>query len=119
MPDNVQLHRGLFDRTLPGWLHDNIGPVTFLHIDCDLYSSTQSIFKALADRIVPGTIIVFDEYFNYPNWDYSTNFWPFRIRGRARSRLYLILPSLDSRLQFELIRPEPARMHNRARPTER
>jgi hypothetical protein len=69
VPDNVRLHPGPFDRTLPGWLHDNIGPLTFLHIDCDLYSSTQSIFKALADRIIPGTIIVFDEYFNYPNWE--------------------------------------------------
>jgi hypothetical protein len=33
-----------------------------------LYSSTKTIFDELADRFVPGTVIVFDEYFNYPNW---------------------------------------------------
>ncbi len=39
-----------------------------MHIDCDLYSSTKTIFDNLAEQIVPGTVIVFDEYFNYPNW---------------------------------------------------
>ena len=28
----------------------------------------MTIINLLADRIVPGTIIVFDEYFNYPGW---------------------------------------------------
>lgn len=39
-----------------------------MHIDCDLYNSTKTIFDNLAPRIKSGTIIVFDEYFNYPNW---------------------------------------------------
>jgi len=37
------------------------------HIDCDLYSSTKTVFDWLKPRIRAGTI-VFDEYFNYPNW---------------------------------------------------
>jgi len=69
VPDNVRLHPGLFEASLPLWLKDNSGPVAFLHIDCDLYSSTQTIFTLLAGRIVPGTIILFDEYFNFPNWE--------------------------------------------------
>ena len=40
----------------------------FVHIDCDIYSSTRDIFRALAPRIVVGTVLVFDEYFNYPDW---------------------------------------------------
>lgn len=40
-----------------------------MHIDCDLYSSTRTILALLAPRIVAGTIILFDEYFNYPNWE--------------------------------------------------
>ena len=44
-------------------------PIAFVHIDCDLYSSTKTIFDLLTDRLIPGTIIVFDEYFNYPNWE--------------------------------------------------
>ena len=66
---NVELVVGLFDRTLPGFCDSHPGPVSFAHIDCDLYSSTQTILGQLRDRIVPGTILVFDEYFNYPGWE--------------------------------------------------
>jgi hypothetical protein len=69
VPANVRLHRGWFDDTLPAWLAANQGPVAFIHVDCDLYSSTRTILALLADRLVPGTIILFDEYFNYPNWE--------------------------------------------------
>jgi hypothetical protein len=40
-----------------------------LHIDSDLYSSAKTIFKNLGHLIKSGTIIVFDEYFNYPGWE--------------------------------------------------
>jgi hypothetical protein len=68
VPVNVALHKGYFSDTLPGWAGSHLGPVAFLHIDCDLYQSTKCVFEQLSDRIVPGTVIVFDEYFNYPNW---------------------------------------------------
>jgi predicted O-methyltransferase YrrM len=68
--DNVELVVGWFDRTLPFFFdtHD-IKEIGLLHVDCDIYSSTQTIFAHLHEKIVPGTIIVFDEYFNYPNWE--------------------------------------------------
>lgn len=65
---NVQLHVGLFDQTLPAFAASHKEPIAFLHIDCDLYASTKIIFDALGDRIVPGTVIRFGEYFNYPGW---------------------------------------------------
>jgi hypothetical protein len=65
---NVQLHKGWFQDTLPGFLQKHPGPARFVHIDCDLYSSTNTVLGLLADRIVPGTVIVFDEYLNYPGW---------------------------------------------------
>ena len=70
VPANVRLHKGLFGSTLPTWLEQNPGPVAFLHVDCDLYSSTRCVLDLLGPRIVPGTVIVFDEYFNYPNWQH-------------------------------------------------
>jgi hypothetical protein len=68
--ENVELVVGRFDKTLPFFLdsHD-IKDISLLHVDCDIYSSTQCIFANLYERIVPGTIIVFDEYFNYPGWE--------------------------------------------------
>jgi hypothetical protein len=68
VPDNAVLHQGFFADTLPGWLEQNPGPAAFVHIDSDLYEPARCVFEYLEDRIVPGTIIVFDEYFNYPNW---------------------------------------------------
>jgi hypothetical protein len=68
VPPNAVLIKGWFEKTLPEFLGKQQGPVAFLHIDCDLYSSTKTIFDLLAPRIVRGTVIVFDEYFNYPGW---------------------------------------------------
>ncbi|MBU6418289.1 MAG: class I SAM-dependent methyltransferase [Proteobacteria bacterium] len=68
VPPNVVLHSGWFDQTLPPFLAAEAGSVAFLHVDCDIYTSTVTIFTALRDRIAPGTVILFDEYFNYPGW---------------------------------------------------
>jgi hypothetical protein len=69
VPKNVRLHRGWFEDSLPAWLNHNPGTVAFVHVDCDLYSAACTVLSLLADRIVPGTVIVFDEYFNFPNWE--------------------------------------------------
>jgi predicted O-methyltransferase YrrM len=68
VPANAKLHVGWFDATLPAFLAANPAPCALLHVDCDIYSSTVTIFSQLRDRIAPGTVIVFDEYFNYPGW---------------------------------------------------
>ena len=68
VPSNVRLHVGLFDETLPEFLAEPPRPIRFMNVDCDLYSSTKTIFEHLAERVVPGTIIVFDEYLINPTW---------------------------------------------------
>jgi hypothetical protein len=70
VPSNVELHAGWFDASLPKFVEKHEGPASFLHIDCDLYSSTVTIFDQFGPRIVQGTVLVFDEYFNYPNWQH-------------------------------------------------
>jgi hypothetical protein len=65
---NVELVVGLFENTLDAFLEKHSQPVSLLHIDCDLYSATNTIFKKLGALIKSGTVIVFDEYFNYPGW---------------------------------------------------
>ena len=37
-------------------------------VDCDLYSSTKTVLDALAERMVPGTVLVFDEYLGNERW---------------------------------------------------
>ena len=44
-------------------------PIALLHVDCDLYSSTVTVLNTLKDNIVPGTVIIFDEFLNYPGYE--------------------------------------------------
>jgi tetratricopeptide (TPR) repeat protein len=68
-PATVQYHVGTFAETLPEFLHAHPGqPIRFMNIDCDLYSSTKDVLDAVFDRVVPGTIIMFDEYVLNPHW---------------------------------------------------
>jgi len=68
VPNNVKLVVGRFDATLPGWCEQHKGFASLIHVDCDLYSATKDVFQYMRPYIRPGTIIVFDEYWNYPGW---------------------------------------------------
>lgn len=68
VPDNVTLHHGWFEETLPEFVQNHPGPVRLMNIDCDLYSSTRTVLGQLAGQIVPGTVIVFDEYLGHEHW---------------------------------------------------
>lgn len=68
--DNVKLVPGFFSDTLPNWLKNNPGPFSFLNIDCDTYNSTFFVLNSIGtNRIVPGTMILFDEYFGFHGWE--------------------------------------------------
>jgi hypothetical protein len=64
---NVRLVRGHFNETLPDFLERNNQPCAFIHIDCDLYTSTLFVLKMLYEQsmLVKGTVILFDELYNY------------------------------------------------------
>ena len=49
--DNVVLHKGWFDETLPGFRTAHPAEVSFLHMDADLYSSTRTVLEMLSDRV--------------------------------------------------------------------
>lgn len=66
--DNVKLYKGWFSETVPFYA-STIKTLSFVHIDCDIYSSTNDVFVALEHKIEPGCVIVFDEYFCYPNFE--------------------------------------------------
>lgn len=65
---NVEFHVGFFDKTVPTFAAEQDGPFAFVHLDADLYSSTKTVMDCLYDWFVPGTVIVFDEYFGYHGW---------------------------------------------------
>ena len=40
-------------------------PLSYLHIDCDLYAGSRDALTLLSHKIVPGTVLLFDELVNY------------------------------------------------------
>lgn len=66
--ENVELIPGLFEEALPPFLDAHPGPALLLHLDADLYSSTKTVLEIMRPRIAAGTILIFDEFFNYPGW---------------------------------------------------
>jgi hypothetical protein len=64
LPPNVELIRGRFQDTLPGFLKEHPGPAGLVHIDSDIYSAAAFVLEALEPRIYPGTILAFDELFD-------------------------------------------------------
>ena len=65
VPENVKLVKGWYNETIPNWKIDLKEKISFLHIDCDLYSSTKTILTELDSFIEPGCIIVFDEMYSW------------------------------------------------------
>jgi len=74
--EGAELVDGWFEDSLPPFLDAHPGPVAMVHVDCDLYSSTKTVLDQVGPRLRPGTIIVFDEYWNYPGWqDHEHRAW--------------------------------------------
>lgn len=69
VPGNVKIWKGYFEESLPVWCKNHPDPIAFLHVDCDLNSSTKTVLTELASQIKPGTVILFDDYFNFPGWE--------------------------------------------------
>lgn len=70
LPDvpGAELVVGWFDDTLPGFLDEHPGVVDFLHVDGDLYSSAKTVLDLVGPRLREGSVILFDEFFNFPGW---------------------------------------------------
>lgn len=66
---NVTLIVGTFQDTLPKFIEEHKENAALIHVDCDLYSSTKFIFDTLYSRIVPGTVILFDELYGYGGYE--------------------------------------------------
>lgn len=60
----VIVHVGMFADTLP---KVDMGVLDFVHIDCDIYSATKTVFEHI--KVKSGTIILFDEYHGYAEYE--------------------------------------------------
>jgi len=65
---NVTLVKGYFDESVPRFLAAWPGDVSLIHVDCVLYQSTRDCLVPMLSRCQVGTVLLFDEYYNYPEF---------------------------------------------------
>lgn len=68
VPDGVRLVIGWVEDTLETWLEENPGPLSFVHMDLDVYPPTRFALDALRARLQPGCLVLFDELHGFPGW---------------------------------------------------
>lgn len=59
----ILLVDGDIEQTVPRFVEEQPGlRISLLHIDCDLYRPTRTALEALWPRVVPGGMLIFDDY---------------------------------------------------------
>ena len=66
---NVKLVDGWVEETTKNFLSKNSKKIAFIHFDLDTYNSTSFVLKLVKNHLQPGTIILFDEFYGFPNWE--------------------------------------------------
>ena len=66
---NVKLIDGWVEETAKNFLSKNSKKIAFIHFDMDTYKSTSFVLKLVKSNFQAGTIILFDEFYGFPNWE--------------------------------------------------
>ena len=99
---NVRLFTGWFDETLPKFISNYPDlKINFLHIDSDTYLPAKLILSSLESNIIKGTIIVFDEFFGYPNWQWH-EFKAFEEFTKKHNLKYQAICYSSNQVAFEI-----------------
>ncbi len=62
----ISIVKGWFDQSLPEHRKNgNLKKVAIAWIDCDIYESTVPVLEYLTEIVQDGTILVFDDWYNY------------------------------------------------------
>ena len=66
---NAILIKGKIQDTLDNFLKDNLKKkILFAHMDMDTYASTRFALAKIKPFLEKGSVILFDEFYGYPNW---------------------------------------------------
>jgi O-methyltransferase len=79
--NDYKILRGWFEETLPRFPRE---PIALLRMDADWYDSTKCILENLAHRVVPGGLIVIDDYYTWEGCTLAVN--EFAVRNKWQIR---------------------------------
>jgi O-methyltransferase len=83
---DVRIVKGWFNTTLPQM--DSSEKIALLRMDADWYDSTKCILDNLADRVVPGGLIVVDDYYSWEGCTRAVNEYAAARNWRIRQSKY-------------------------------
>lgn len=109
LPDvpGAELVVGLFADSLPEFLAQHPGHVDFLHVDGDLYSSARTALDLCGPRLRAGSIVHFDEFFNYPGWqEHEYRAWTEYVERTGVGFEYVAYTFNDNQVTVRITRPE-------------
>lgn len=79
----VHVHPGWFEATLPPFRPDR--PIAVLRLDGDWYASTMCALEHLFPQVMPGGIVIVDDYYSWEGCTRAVH--DYLARSRARERL--------------------------------
>lgn len=104
----AQLVVGWFADTLPAFLAAHPGRVDFVHIDSDLYSSAATVLGAVGPRLAAGSVLMFDEYFNYSGWQkHEHRAWREWLERTGTTAEYLAFTSIHEQVVARIVEAGP------------
>jgi methyltransferase family protein len=104
----AELVVGWFADTLPGFLAAHPGPVDFVHIDSDLYSSAVTVLQHVGPRLAAGSMLLFDEFFNYAGWEkHEYRAWQEYLDRTGTTVEYLAYTSTHEQVAVRIVDPGP------------
>ena len=97
--------RALRER-LPAFLDEAPGPVDFLHVDSDLYSSAKTVLELVGPRLRTGSVVHFDEFFNYSGWQrYEHPAWNEYVEETGLGHTYIAFAYNDCQIAARVDTP--------------
>ncbi len=86
LPDS-QLMVGVFPKTLKDADALGMGRIALAHIDCDQYRSVKDCCEQLLRRMVPGGVMIFDDYDSLPGAQQAVDeVFPGRVESSAQGK---------------------------------
>lgn len=73
---------------MPRFVEDNPGlRISLMHFDCDMYKPTPNALELMWPLVIPGGVVLFDEYGIRP-WQGESNAVDEYFKGRCRIRRF-------------------------------
>lgn len=66
--NNVELIKGWVQDTVKVFLNTHKPEIGFAHMDLDTYESTKYVLKEIKPFLKKGSILLFNEFYNFPGW---------------------------------------------------